>query len=171
MESIDQHLWHPFTPMTAHCREKPPVIVDADQFTLIDADGNRYLDGISSLWCNVHGHCVPEIDAAVREQLGQVAHSTLLGLSSLPAEKLARELVRITPAGLNKVFFTDSGSTAVEAALKIAFQYHQQKPNPEERTTFIRLGDAYHGVYNWFGELRWNQSVSSGLWVAFISNA
>ena len=104
------------------------------------------MDGISSLWCNVHGHRVPEIDNAIREQLDRIAHSTLLGLSNVPSIELARELVRRTPGGLTKVFYSDSGATAVESALKIAYQYHRQKPHPEpERDLFVCLGDAYHG--------------------------
>lgn len=140
------HIWHPFTPMQAWREETFPVIRSAEGFELIDTEGNRYLDGISSLWCNVHGHCVPEIDRAIKEQLGQVAHSTLLGLASEPSIRLAKALVDRAPAGLTKVFYSDSGATAVEVALKIAFQYHRQKAGgPEGRDLFIRLGDAYHG--------------------------
>ena len=141
-------VWHPFTPMQAFDAEDAPVITSADGFHLTDIDGRRYLDGISSLWCNVHGHRVPEIDAAIREQLGRVAHTTLLGLQSPPSIALAEELVQRTPDGLNRVFYSDSGSTAVEVALKIAFQYHRQKrsrKNGEERNMFVRLSDAYHG--------------------------
>src|SRR5579872_5866483 len=109
------HVWHPFTPMVEHCREETPVIVAGEGFFLIDTDGSRYLDGVSSLWCNVHGHRVPEIDAAIRAQLDQIAHSTLLGLASVPSVQLAAALVRRAPAGLLHVFFSDNGSTAVEA--------------------------------------------------------
>src|SRR5438045_4535234 len=115
-----EHVWHPFTPMQAHAQERPLIIERAEGCYLIDLDGRRYLDGVSSLWCNVHGHRVPEIDRAVREQLEQVAHSTLLGLSNVPSIHLAAELVRRVPAGLNHVFYSDNGSTAVEAALKTA---------------------------------------------------
>ncbi|MFQ5734373.1 MAG: adenosylmethionine--8-amino-7-oxononanoate transaminase [Planctomycetaceae bacterium] len=141
------HVWHPFTPMQAFVDEEAPIITAAEGFSLIDAAGRRYLDGVSSLWCNVHGHRVPEIDAAIREQLDRVAHTTLLGLSSEPSIRLARELVRRTPQGLNRVFYSDSGSTAVEAGLKIAFQYHRQNRSggSAERKTFVRLGQAYHG--------------------------
>lgn len=140
------HLWHPFTPMAAWRDEDFPVIRSADGFELIDTEGRRYLDGISSLWCNVHGHRVPEIDAAVRRQLDQVAHTTLLGLASEPSILLAKALVDRAPEGLNKVFYSDSGATAVEIALKIAYQYHRQKPNgPEKRDLFVRIGNAYHG--------------------------
>src|SRR5437868_12372116 len=112
-----QHIWHPFTPMKLWNESDPLVITDADGMYLIDTDGNRYLDGVSSLWCNVHGHRVPQIDAAIREQLDNIAHSTLLGLASVPSVQLAAELVKRAPAGLNHVFFSDNGSTAVEAAL------------------------------------------------------
>ena len=140
------HVWHPFTPMTAYREENAPIIVEGRGFDLVDSDGNVYLDGISSLWCNVHGHAVPEINEAVRQQLDKVGHSTLLGLSSDVSIQLAKQLVDITPAGLNKVFYSDSGATAVEVALKLAYQFHQQKPFPEpQRTTFLCVGNAYHG--------------------------
>ena len=132
--------------MRAYQDEGAPVIVDADGFFLIDSGGRRYLDGYSSLWCNVHGHRVPEIDEAVRAQLERVAHCTLLGAANVPSIELARELVTRTPDGLNKVFYSDSGATAVEVALKIAYQYHLQKPeSPSKRDLFVCLGEAYHG--------------------------
>ena len=142
----DAHVWHPFAPMSAFRTEQPPIIVRGDGFDLIDVDGHHYLDGISSLWCNVHGHCVPEIDAAVRGQLDRVAHSTLLGLAGEPSIRLARALVERAPRGLNKVFFSDSGATTVEVALKMAYQFHRQKPGgPEDRDLFLCVGNAYHG--------------------------
>ncbi len=140
------HVWHPFTPMSAYAKEQAPIIVRGEGFDLIDSDGNRFLDGISSLWCNVHGHAVPAIDEAVRNQLGKVAHSTLLGLSSEPSIRLAKALVQRAPEGLSKVFYSDSGATTVEVALKMAYQYHRQKPEgPEDRDTFLCVGNAYHG--------------------------
>jgi adenosylmethionine-8-amino-7-oxononanoate aminotransferase len=112
----------------------------------VDLDGNEYLDGVSSLWCNVHGHRVPEIDAAVREQLDAVAHSTLLGASNVPAIRLARRLAELAPPGLTHVFFSDDGATAVEVALKMAFQYQRQRPDPKPgKTRFLALQAAYHG--------------------------
>lgn len=142
----NDHVWHPFTPMEAHRQEQTPIIVEADEFDLIDADGKRYLDGISSLWCNVHGHRVAAIDNAIREQLDRVAHTTLLGLSSAPSAELARALVQIAPDGLDQVFYSDSGATAVEVALKLAYQYHRQKESgPEDRDIFVCVGQAYHG--------------------------
>lgn len=140
------HVWHPFTPMQAYSTEHAPIIESADGFHLIDIHGLRFLDGISSLWCNVHGHRVPEIDSAIREQLDRVGHSTLLGLSSRPSIELARKLASLAPPGLTKVFYSDSGATAVEVALKMAYQYHRQKPlGPQERTLFATVGGSYHG--------------------------
>lgn len=141
-----RHVWHPFTPMQEYATEETPVIVAGDGFELIDSTGMRYLDGISALWCNVHGFRVPEIDAAIREQLDRIGHSTLLGLTSEPAVRLAKQLVDRTPAGLNRVFYSDSGATSVEAALKIAYQFHAQKPGgPERRDLFVSVSGAYHG--------------------------
>ena len=143
----DNHcLWHPFTPMSAWVTEQAPIISGSDGFQLIDTAGHRYLDGISSLWCNVHGHHVPEIDQAVREQLDRVAHSTLLGLASEPSIRLAKALLDRAPGGLSRVFYSDSGATTVEVALKMAYQYHRQKsPAAEDRSTFLCIGNAYHG--------------------------
>ncbi|HEY8506523.1 MAG TPA: adenosylmethionine--8-amino-7-oxononanoate transaminase, partial [Gemmataceae bacterium] len=140
------HVWHPFTPMQEYAAEPPLIIERAEGAYLIDLDGNRYIDGVSSLWCNVHGHRVPELDGAVREQLGRVAHSTLLGISNVPAIRLARRLAELAPPGLGRVFFSDSGATAVEVALKMAFQYWRQcrEPRPE-KTLFLALTGAYHG--------------------------
>ncbi|HEY5196395.1 MAG TPA: adenosylmethionine--8-amino-7-oxononanoate transaminase [Solirubrobacteraceae bacterium] len=146
-ELDSRHLWHPFTQQQSWSDE-PPLIVDrADGTTLYDTDGKAYIDGVSSLWCNVHGHHHPRIDAAVRAQLDRVAHSTMLGLTHQPAVELAARLVRIAPAGLTRVFYSDSGSTAVEVALKIAFQYWAQQDDPaaRRRTGFISLREAYHG--------------------------
>ena len=131
--------------MEAFRDEAAPIIESGDGFEVIDIEGRRYLDGTSSLWCNVHGHRVPEIDQAIRDQLGRIGHSTLLGLSSPPSIELARMLVERVPMGLTKVFYSDSGATAVEAALKIAVQFHRQKPGGQERTLFAAVGGAYHG--------------------------
>ncbi len=142
----NEYVWHPFTAMQAYEQEQAPIIESGEGFELIDVDCRRYLDGISSLWCNVHGHRVPEIDDAIRQQMDKVSHTTLLGLSSTPSIELAKRLVERAPSGLNKVFYSDSGSTAVEAALKIAFQYHRQKPDgPEQRDLFATISGAYHG--------------------------
>jgi len=140
------HLWHPFTQMAEWTSGDPVVIAAGDREFLIDTDGRRYIDGTSSLWCNLHGHRRPEIDAAVRDQLGRIAHSTLLGLASQPSIELAARLVKIVPQGLTRVFYSDSGATAVEIALKMAFQYWRQCPHPQpRRTKFIGLSLGYHG--------------------------
>lgn len=139
-----QHLWHPFTQHQSWDQEDPLVVVSAEGCELIDADGRRYLDGIGSLWVGVHGHRHPAVDAAVRAQLDQVAHTTLLGLSHPPAILLAARLAQVTPPGLVRTFFSDSGSTAVEIALKMAFQWQQQRGNAQ-RTRFASLSNAYHG--------------------------
>jgi adenosylmethionine-8-amino-7-oxononanoate aminotransferase len=139
-----QHLWHPFTPMKLWLESEPLVITAAEGMHLIDSDGNRYLDGVSSLWCNVHGHRVPEIDAAVREQLGKVAHSTMLGLASEPAILLADRLMRLVPRSLKKVFYSDAGATATEIAFKLAAQYWYNVGRPQ-KTEFVGFAEAYHG--------------------------
>ena len=140
------HIWHPFTPMQQYAAERPLIIERAEGCLLFDLDGRQYIDGVASLWCNVHGHRVPELDLAVQEQLGRVAHSTLLGASNIPAIELARKLVTLAPPGLTRVFFSDDGATAVEAALKIAFQYWQQRDDPRPRKTrFLTPMGAYHG--------------------------
>ncbi len=139
-------VWHPFTPMQAYACEAAPVIVAGDGFDLLDESGQRFLDGVSSLWCNVHGHRVPEIDRAIQGQLDRIAHSTLLGLGSDASIELARRLVETTPAGLDHVFFSDSGSTAVEVALKIAWQFQRQSGAAGAgRDLFVGLSGAYHG--------------------------
>ena len=144
---LDQdHLWHPFTQQQGWSEEAPLVIERAEGSHVIDAEGRRYIDGTSSLWCNVHGHRHPVIDQAVRDQLDRVAHSTMLGLSHPGAAELAGRLVEIAPPGLSRVFYSDSGSTAAEIALKMAFQYQQQRAGEHgRRTSFVRLRDAYHG--------------------------
>lgn len=143
-EADHRHLWHPFTQMQGWLEEDPLIVDAAEGVHLVDTLGNRYLDGVSSLWCNVHGHRVPELDAAVRQQLDRVAHSTLLGLASTASIECAEELVRHVPAGLTRVFFSDAGATAVEIAVKMAFQYHQLRGDAERRE-FVALSGAYHG--------------------------
>jgi len=138
------HVWHPFTQMAVWPSDDPLIIERAEGNELVDDLGRRYLDGVSSLWCNVHGHRKREIDDAVRAQLDRVAHSTLLGLASVPSIELAEALVRIAPEGMTRVFYSDSGSTAVEVALKMAYQYWQQRGRPE-KTRFAALAEAYHG--------------------------
>ena len=139
-----QHIWHPFTPMKLWNESDPLVIVAAEGMHLVDSDGNRYLDGVSSLWCNVHGHRVPEIDNAIRAQLGKVAHTTMLGLASEPAILLAERLMRVVPKGLSKVFYSDAGATATEIAFKLAAQYWFNVGRPE-KNEFVGFAEAYHG--------------------------
>ena len=122
------------------------VIERAEGTDLIDSEGNRYIDGVSSLWCNVHGHRHPLIDQAVHDQLERVAHSTMLGLTHRSAAELAARLVDLAPPDLSRVFYSDSGSTATEVALKMAFQYWRQRGGQHaRRTSFVSLRDAYHG--------------------------
>jgi adenosylmethionine-8-amino-7-oxononanoate aminotransferase len=139
-----RHLWHPFTQMQVWLAEEPLIIERGEGNYLIDARGNRYLDGVSSLWCNVHGHRKAQLDQALREQLDRIAHSTMLGLSNTPAIELAAALSAIAPTGLSRVFYSDSGAEAVEVALRIAAQYWQLSGQPQ-RTLFVTLEEAYHG--------------------------
>src|SRR3954453_21343792 len=139
-----QHVWHPFTPMKLWLESDPLVITAAEGMHLIDSDGNRYLDGVSSLWCNVHGHRVPEIDDAIRAQLDRVAHTTMVGLASEPAILLADRLMKLVPQNLKKVFYSDAGATAAEVAFKLAAQYWYNVGRPE-KTEFVGFTEAYHG--------------------------
>jgi adenosylmethionine-8-amino-7-oxononanoate aminotransferase len=140
------HLWHPFTQQQAWCEEEPLLVERGEGSYLFDDRGRRYIDGVSSLWCTVHGHRHPGIDAAVADQLGRVAHSTMLGLSHPGAAELAGRLAGLAPPGLSRVFYSESGSTAVEIALKMAFQYQQQRGGQHaRRTSFVHLRESYHG--------------------------
>jgi len=138
-----RHHWHAFTQMAEY---DPLVIERASGCRLIDIDGREYLDGASSVWCNIHGHNHPRINAAIREQLDRVAHCTALGMGSDTTVRLARRLADLAPGNLEHVFFASDGSSAVEVALKMAFQYWRQCENPQpQKTKFIALGEAYHG--------------------------
>ena len=143
-----RHVWHPFTQMKDWVNEDPLIIVEGRDCFVKDVRGRWYLDGVSSIWVNVHGHRRAELDEAVREQLGRMAHTTMLGISSVPAIRLAGRLVNAIQAslgpGLKKVFYSDNGSTAVEAALKMAFQYWRHK-GVEGRNKFLSLKNSYHG--------------------------
>lgn len=138
------HLWHPFTQMRLWPDEPPLVIERGEGNYLIDSQGQRYFDGVSSLWVTVHGHGHAAINQAITDQVAELDHSTLLGLTHPRAVELAVELTRITPEPLTKVFYSESGSTAVEIALKIAYQYWRQSGHPEKKT-FVALDGAYHG--------------------------
>ncbi len=137
-------LWHPFTQMRDWLAEEPLVIEAGEGSYLIDTEGRRYLDGVSSLWCNVHGHRKRELDDALKAQIDRIAHSTMLGLANVPATELARRLIEIAPPNLTRVFYSDAGATAVEIALKIALQYWQLR-GETQRTRFVALTEAYHG--------------------------
>src|SRR4026207_565061 len=138
------YLWHPFTQMQVWLRGGPCIISRAEGNFLIDVHGRKYLDGVSSLWCNVHGHRKKELDDAIRAQLERMSHSTFLGLSHVPGIELAEKLVAIAPRGLRRVFYSDSGATAVEIALKMAVQYWQLK-NDAQRIQIASLAESYHG--------------------------
>jgi len=139
-----KYIWHPFTQMKDWLRQKPLVIEEARGCYLKDAQGRWYLDGVSSLWVNVHGHRHKKINDAIVRQSQKVGHSTLLGLSNIPSIELARRLISIAPQGLKKVFYSDSGSTAVEIAIKIAYQYWQNV-GFHKKKTIIHFAHSYHG--------------------------
>ncbi len=139
-----QYLWHPFTQMQDYNKETPLIIEEGSGAFLKDIDGKEYIDGISSMWCNLHGHRKKEIDDAIRRQLDKIAHTTLLGPTNIPAIELARSLVEIAPKGLTKVFYSDNGSTANEVALKMAIQYWQHQ-GLNEKMQFVALQYGYHG--------------------------
>jgi adenosylmethionine---8-amino-7-oxononanoate aminotransferase len=144
LKSWDRTLvWHAFTQMAEY---EPLILEQAQGCVLVDIEGREYLDATASLWCNIHGHRHPRIDAAIRAQLDRVAHVTSLGASNPPAIELARRLVDLAPPGLGHVFFSDDGATAVEVAIKMALQYWRQRPDPRpEKTSYLALGDGYHG--------------------------
>ncbi len=145
IEQLDKdYLWHPFTQMKEWAEEEPVIITEGRGSFLRDISGRWYIDGVSSVWVTVHGHRKREIDEAIKEQVDKISHSTLLGLTHPPAALLAEMLVKITPEGLCRVFFSDNGSTAVEIALKMAFQYWRLRGN-RRRTKFLSLSNAYHG--------------------------
>lgn len=139
-----EYLWHPFTQMQDWTREDPLVIESGKGVRLEDSDGRKYIDGVASLWTNVHGHQKKEIDEAIQDQLTRIGHSTMLGLTHAPAIELAQRLVHIAPQGLSRVFYSDSGATACEIALKMSFQYWQQQ-GQKEKKRFIYFENSYHG--------------------------
>ncbi|MBM7622564.1 adenosylmethionine--8-amino-7-oxononanoate transaminase [Sporohalobacter salinus] len=147
LEKDKEYVWHPFTQMKEWVEKEEQLIIERGEgIKLYDTEGDEYYDGVSSIWLNVHGHQKEELDQAIKDQLDKIAHSTMLGLANEPATNLAEKLVEISPQGLNKVFYSDSGSTAVEIGLKMAFQYWQQLDEdvgPKDK--FITLTNAYHG--------------------------
>ncbi|HKY09541.1 MAG TPA: adenosylmethionine--8-amino-7-oxononanoate transaminase [Candidatus Binatia bacterium] len=138
------YIWHPFTQMQEWLSEDPVIISRGEGHYLIDDQGRKYLDGVSSLWCNVHGHRKKEIDDAIKNQLDRLDHSTFLGLSHVPGIQLAQKLIEIAPKGLQRVFYSDSGAAAVEIALKMAVQYWQLQ-GESKRTLIASLTESYHG--------------------------
>jgi adenosylmethionine-8-amino-7-oxononanoate aminotransferase len=139
-----RYIWHPFTQMKDYLQQKPLIIQRGTGSYLYDIEGKRYLDGVSSLWVTIHGHRKKQIDTAIISQVKKISHSTLLGLTNVPAIELAQKLAGIAPRGLARVFYSDNGSTAVEVALKIAFQFWQQTSH-RKKTAFVTLRNAYHG--------------------------
>ncbi|MFC1510135.1 adenosylmethionine--8-amino-7-oxononanoate transaminase [Candidatus Omnitrophota bacterium] len=139
-----KYVWHPFTQMKDWLKDSPLVIDRAEGSYVFDGKGNRYLDGVSSLWVTVHGHRHKDINAAVKRQIEKLDHSTLLGCANTPSVELAKKLVEITPQGLEKVFYSDSGSTSVEIAIKMAYQYWQNKGCVKKRN-LVHLANSYHG--------------------------
>jgi adenosylmethionine-8-amino-7-oxononanoate transaminase len=145
LKQIDKkYIWHPFTQMRDWMKEEPLIIEEGKGAWIKDVDGKWYIDGVSSLWVNVHGHRHPVIDNAVKKQIDKIAHSTMLGLSNVPATLLAEKIIKLTPKGLTRVFYSDSGSEGVEIALKMAFQFCQQSGMPKKKK-FLTLVNAYHG--------------------------
>ncbi|HWP93033.1 MAG TPA: adenosylmethionine--8-amino-7-oxononanoate transaminase [Thermodesulfobacteriota bacterium] len=137
-------VWHPFTQMKEYEEKEPIVIEGAEGVYLVDTEGRKYIDGVSSLWVNIHGHKVPEIDSAIKDQVEKLGHSTLLGITNPPAAELAKELVELCPPGLKKVFYSGDGASAVEVSIKMAFQYWQHK-GKTKKTKFVSLENGYHG--------------------------
>jgi adenosylmethionine-8-amino-7-oxononanoate aminotransferase len=145
IERLDKaHIWHPFTQMKEWIEGAPLIITEGKGAYIKDVMGRWYLDGVSSLWVTVHGHGREEISEAIRKQTERISHSTMLGLTHPPAAMLAGQLIKRVPEGLNRVFYSDNGSTAVEVALKMAFQYWQLK-GKKNKKKFIALNNAYHG--------------------------
>lgn len=144
LEQNRRFLWNPFTQMKDYLADEPVVIERGEGVKLVDVNGVEYYDGNSSLWVNVHGHNRAELNEAIAGQLGKIAHSTLLGAANVPALELAERLVELTPARLGKVFYSDSGATAVEIGLKLAFAYWRRVGRPE-KNVFVAFDNGYHG--------------------------
>ncbi|PWK13790.1 adenosylmethionine--8-amino-7-oxononanoate transaminase [Tumebacillus permanentifrigoris] len=143
-EKSKSYLWNSFTQMQGYHEDQPIIIESGEGVKLRDVTGREFYDGVSSIWLNVHGHNVPELNQAITEQLGKIAHSTILGMANVPAIELAEQIARLTPDGLQKVFYSDSGATSVEIAIKMAFQYWQHRGKPEKQS-FVTMNNAYHG--------------------------
>lgn len=139
-----KYVWHPFTQMKDYEQEDHVLLEKAEGIYVYDADGNRYADTVSSWWVNIHGHGHPRIKSAMERQFAQMDHVMFSGFTHQPGIELAEQLVQITPEGLNKVFYSDNGSTAVEVALKMSFQAWQQSGHPN-KTRFVFMENSYHG--------------------------
>ena len=139
-----KYIWHPFTQMKEYQEESPIVIEDSEGVYLIDSDGKKYIDGVSSLWVNIHGHKSQEINKAIKQQIDKIAHSTLLGITNPSASILAKKLIDLSPNGLQKVFYSGDGASAVEVGIKMAFQYWMLK-GKKDKNKFVCLKDGYHG--------------------------
>ena len=144
VELDKRYIWHPFTQMKDYMDMEPLVIERGEGCYLVDVAGNKFIDGVSSLWVLVHGHGKKELLDAIEKQSKTLCHSTLLGLANVPSVLLAKKLIEIAPKGLSKVFYSDNGSTSVEIALKMAYQYWQQK-GEKKRKRFISFVNGYHG--------------------------
>ena len=136
-------IWHPFTPMSEWLDDDAPIIERGEGCDLIDTDGRRYIDGVSSLWVNVHGHGHPRIVDAIVEQTRRLQHSTFLGLSHPPAIELAERLIALAPGRLSRVFYSENGAAAVEVAIKMAYSYWRNRG--ETRPLFVSVENGYHG--------------------------
>jgi adenosylmethionine-8-amino-7-oxononanoate aminotransferase len=149
LRDLDLHnLWHPFTQHQVWCEEEPLIIERGEGFRLVDIDGRSYLDGVSSLWCNVHGHGDPDLLLALHEQVDMLCHSTLLGLSHRPILELTKRLLKVVPKNLSRAFYSDSGSAAVEAALRMSVEWWQKKPasiSARKKHKIVSLASGYHG--------------------------
>ena len=146
LEAKDKkYVWHPFTQMSVW-RDEPVTIIESGRGVVVrDVEGNEYIDSFSSYWCNVHGHGEKRLSSAMQRQASKISHSTFLGFSNEPAVELAEKLVEITPDNLTKVFYSDNGSTAVEVAVKMAYQYWRHVEKDSKRSRFLALNSAYHG--------------------------
>lgn len=148
LEKVDhQNIWHPFTQYEVWKTYDPLIIEKGEGCELIDIYGNRFIDGISSLWCNVHGHSMPQILESMHKQIDKICHSTLLGISHVPIIELTKRLIKIMPQNLSRIFYADSGSTAVEAALRMAIEMRQKQNTTasKKKKEILSLENAYHG--------------------------
>ncbi len=139
-----KYIWHPCSQMKDY-EDFPPIVIERGEGVfLYDVEGKRYLDAVSSWWVNLFGHSNKRINKAIEKQIDKLEHVIFVNFSHRPAIELSERIVNITPQGLNKVFFSDNGSSAIEVAIKLSFQYFQQIGKPK-KTKFIAITDSYHG--------------------------